>query len=231
MPVKIKGANPVKNPDESFKDEESFVEEIGNSVTHGIMAILALLLMPYAIIRTYSHGKEFAVTDTVGVSIFCICIFFMFATSASYHSTPHRTTHKVVYNKLDHIAIFFAIAGTYTPIALSVVGGIRGIILICVQWSMVLAGILVKTLLWRKTRLLSVPIYLLMGWSVVFYFQQFMDHATPLLFWMVIAGGICYSLGCIFYVLHFKFAHMIFHFFINAGATCHFVGIVYALRK
>jgi hemolysin III len=70
----------------------------------------------------------------------------------------------------------------------------------------------------------------MMGWSVVIYFSQFMDHATPLLFWMVLAGGLCYSLGCIFYACNFKFSHMIFHFFINAGATCHFVGIVFALR-
>ncbi len=219
-----------KVKDQSFGEEETLGEEIGNTITHGVMAIIVLVMMPYAAIRAYTRGNEFAVLDAACVSIFCICIFFMFATSASYHSTLHKTTHKVVYNKLDHIAIFFAIAGSYTPIALSVVGGTEGTILVCIQWAMVVAGILVKTLLWRKARLLSVPIYLLMGWSMVMYFQQFRDHATPLLFWMVIAGGVCYSLGCIFYACNFKFSHMIFHFFINAGATCHFIGIVFALR-
>jgi len=223
-------SKPIKVKDQSFGEGESFGEEIGNTITHGVMAIAVLLLLPYAAIRAYTHGKEFAVIDAAGVSIFCICLFIMFATSAAYHSTIHKTTHKVVYNKLDHIAIFFAIAGSYTPIALSVVGGTEGVILVSIQWTMVLAGILVKTFLWKKARLLSVPIYLLMGWSVVMYFRQFMDHATPLLFWMVIIGGICYSLGCIFYACNFKFSHMIFHFFINAGAACHFIGIVFALR-
>jgi hemolysin III len=219
-----------KVKDQSFGETESFGEEVGNTITHGVMAIVVLLMMPFAVIRAYSRGAESAVLDAAGVSVFCICIFAMFATSALYHSALHKTTHKVVLNKLDHIAIFLAIAGSYTPIALSVVGGTAGVILVCIQWSMVIAGILVKTLLWRKARLLSVPIYLMMGWSVVIYFSQFMDHATPLLFWMVLAGGLCYSLGCIFYACNFKFSHMIFHFFINAGATCHFVGIVFDLR-
>ena len=219
-----------KVKDQSFGETESFGEEVGNTITHGVMAIVVLLMLPFAVIRAYSRGAEFAVLDATGVSIFCICLFAMFATSALYHSTLHKTTHKVIFNKLDHIAIFLCIAGSYTPIALSVVGGTAGVILVCIQWSMVIAGILVKTLLWRKARLLSVPIYLMMGWSVVIYFSQFMDHATPLLFWMVLAGGLCYSLGCIFYACNFKFSHMIFHFFINAGATCHFVGIVFALR-
>ncbi len=228
---KIEKIRKDKIIDESFGEEETFGEEIGNTITHGIMAIVTLILTPYAAIRAYITGKEFALIDAVGVSIFCICIFFMFATSASYHSMIHKTKHKVIYNKLDHIAIFFAIAGTYTPIALSVIGGSQGITLIAIQWTMVLAGILVKTLLWRKSRLLSVPVYLIMGWSVVLFFSTFMHGATPLLFWMVITGGICYSLGCIFYACNFKFSHMIFHFFINAGAACHFVGIVFALRK
>lgn len=220
----------TKNKDQSFGDGESVGEEIGNTITHGIMAMVVLFMMPYASIRAYIRGGESAVLDAAGVSIFCICLFIMFATSATYHSTLHKTTHKVVYNKLDHIAIFLAIAGTYTPIALSVVGGVQGIVLVCIQWSMVLAGILVKTLLWQKARILSVPIYLIMGWSVVMFFQQFSDAATPLLFWMVLTGGVCYSLGCIFYACNFKFSHMIFHFFINAGAACHFVGVVFALR-
>lgn len=220
----------IKTRDESYGERESFGEEIGNTITHGVMAAVTLLMLPFASIRAYNNGGESAVIDAFGVSIFCICIFVMFITSATYHSTLHKTTHKLVYNKLDHIAIFLAIAGTYTPIALSVVGGIQGIILVSIQWSMVLAGILVKTFLWRKTRLLSVPIYLVMGWAVVFFSQIFKENSTPLLFWMVVTGGICYSLGCIFYALNFKFSHMIFHFFINAGATCHFVGIVFALR-
>ncbi|MHB1483828.1 MAG: PAQR family membrane homeostasis protein TrhA [Saccharofermentanales bacterium] len=219
-----------KKPDESFGERESFGEEVGNTITHGVMAAITLLMTPFAAIRAYSNGKEFAAIDAVGVSVFCICIFTMFITSAAYHSTLHKTKHKLIYNKLDHIAIFLAIAGTYTPIALSVVGGTEGIILVSIQWLMVLAGILVKTLLWQKTRLLSVPIYLVMGWAVVFFFQIFKENATPLLFWMVAIGGVCYSLGCIFYAVNFKFSHMIFHFFINAGATCHFIGIVFALR-
>jgi len=214
----------------SFGETESFGEEIGNTITHGVMAIAVLAMMPYSIIRTYNRGGQFAILDVVGVSIFLICILAMFATSAVYHSTKHKTLHKVIYNKLDHIAIFLAIAGTYTPISLSVVGGIQGITLVTIQWTMVLAGIFAKTLLWKKSRLLTVPIYLIMGWSVVFFFNTFKEAASPALLWLVISGGISYSLGCIFYACKFKFSHMIFHFFVNGGAALHFIGIIFYLR-
>lgn len=220
----------ITRNDESFGNGETFGEEIGNTITHGAMAVIMLLLIPFAAIKTFSNGGPVAILDAVSVSVFCICVFLMFATSATYHSTIHSTKHKTVYNKLDHIMIFLAIAGSYTPIALSVIGGIRGIILTAIQWSMVLAGILVKTFAWKKSRLLSVPIYLIMGWSVVFFFPQFRANATPLLFSMIVTGGIFYSLGCIFYAMKFKFSHMIFHFFINAGAICHFIGIVFGLH-
>lgn len=220
----------VKKKDESFGNDETFGEVIGNTITHGVMALLMLLMFPYAIVRAYLRGGEHAIVDVAGVSIFCICVFLMFATSATYHSTLKRTTHKVIYNKLDHIAIFLAIAGTYTPIALSAIGGIKGIILVIIQWSMVLAGILIKTLLWTKSRLLSVPIYLIMGWSVALFFPAFLINSTPQLFWLVLAGGVAYTLGCIFYAMKFKFSHMIFHFFVNIGATLHFIGVVFFIR-
>lgn len=225
-----KNNNSIKIKEESFGNGESFGEEIGNTVTHGVMALIVIVMMPYATIRAYQRGGDNAIIDVVGVSIFCICLFFMFATSASYHSAKHRTLHKLVYNKLDHIAIFFAIAGTYTPISLSVIGGTAGIVLVSIQWSMVLAGILIKVFMWRKSRILSVPVYLIMGWSVVFFFNAFRVNASPTLFWFVVSGGICYSVGCAFYACKFKFAHMIFHLLINAGAALHFMGIVFFLR-
>lgn len=217
--------------DESFGEEETFLEEVGNTITHGVMALIVLLMIPFATIRAFQTGGANAIVDVIGVSVFMICIFLMFATSASYHSTKHKTTHKVIYNKLDHIAIFLAIAGTYTPIALSVIGGLQGIIMVVIQWSMVLTGVFIKIFLWRRSRILSVPVYLIMGWSVVFFFNAFRMNATPELFGLVFAGGVFYSLGCIFYACKFRFAHMIFHFFINAGAALHFVGIVFFLSK
>ncbi|MDD4327161.1 MAG: hemolysin III family protein [Eubacteriales bacterium] len=216
--------------DESFGNNETFGEEIGNTITHGVMAVMVLIMLPYSVVRAFTGGGEQAILDTVGISVFCICLFIMFATSAMYHSTMKRTTHKVVFNKLDHIAIFLAIAGSYTPISLSVIGGTKGIILLSIQWSMVLAGILIKTLMWTRSRLLSVPVYLIMGWSVVAFFPAFKGAASPELFWLILGGGAAYSMGCIFYATKFKFSHMVFHFFVNAGATMHFIGVVFFMR-
>jgi hemolysin III len=216
--------------DESFGEHESFGEEIGNTITHGVMAFLILCLMPFAVISAYQRTSGNVILDVIGVSVFCICIIMMLISSTIYHSSKHKTLHKVVLNKLDHIAIFLAIAGTYTPISLSVIGGTQGYILVAIQWTMVLAGVLVKTLMWGKSKLLSVPIYLIMGWSVIIFFQTFKENASPELFWSVLAGGMFYTIGCIFYAGKFKFSHMVFHFFVNAGVASHFVGIVFFLR-
>ena len=88
----------------------SFGEEVGNSVSHGVMALLLLFALPYYAIRAYLQAGALHAT---GISIFIICMIFMFLGSCLYHSMPHDTTHKLVFRKLDHIMILLAIAGTY----------------------------------------------------------------------------------------------------------------------
>ena len=92
-----------------------FGEEVGNCITHGVMAILILFSLPYYSVRAYLRGGTI---ETIGTAVFLICLLFMFAGSCLYHSMPHETTHKYVFRKLDHIMILLAIAGTYTPICL-----------------------------------------------------------------------------------------------------------------
>lgn len=98
----------------------TFGEELANATTHGPMAGLALLALPFAAIRAYLQGGELA---AAGVSIFVISIFLMFLCSMLYHSMTQETRHKQIFQMLDHIFIYVAIAGSYTPIALSVIGG------------------------------------------------------------------------------------------------------------
>ena len=95
----------------------TFGEEVGNSISHGVMSILMLLAMPFAAVWSYDHSGGDALL-TFGVSIFCVSIFLMFLISTLYHSMLHDTRHKEVFHILDHIFIYFAIAGSYTPVAL-----------------------------------------------------------------------------------------------------------------
>ena len=88
-----------------IKTRETFGEEIGNSITHGVMALFLLGMLPYTAVRAYIHAPEgFKVLDTVGISIFVICMFLMFLASTIYHSMKHDTPQKRVMNKIDHIA-------------------------------------------------------------------------------------------------------------------------------
>jgi hemolysin III len=142
-----------------------------------------------------------------------------------------ETRHKYIFRMFDHIFIFVAIAGSYTPVALSVIGGWQGIVIVCIQWTMVIAGILFKTMSRNRLPKASVVIYLIMGWTIVIFLPLFLRQASRELFSFLLAGGICYSLGIIFYAAkNIKYFHMIWHLFVNLGAAAHFIGIVFFLN-
>jgi len=226
--------SPNKKSRKLGKRVQSFGEEIGNTITHGVMALFMIGILPYAAVRTYNRAPEgMKILDTVGVSIFVICIFFMFLASTVYHAMRQGTIQKQVMHRLDHIMIYFAIAGTYTPIALSLIGGPLGIGLCVAQWAFVLAGTLIKSLAFSRSSkawIMTVLIYLLMGWMIVLCMPALLSGASAPAFWLILSGGICYTAGVISFVMRFPFAHMVWHFFVDFGAICHFIAIVFFLR-
>ena len=120
-----------------------FGEEVGNCITHGVMALLILFALPYYSVRAYLQGGAI---KTLGTAVFLICLLFMFTGSCLYHSMPHETTHKYVFRKLDHIMILLAIAGTYTPICLNLMNNWKGYTILAIEWVLVIAGILLKSI-------------------------------------------------------------------------------------
>ena len=151
----------------------------------------------------------------------------MFLISALYHSMTVDTRHRQVMQILDHIFIYFAIAGTYTPISLSTIGGWQGIVVASLQWTMVLIGILYKSIAKRKIPKISLTIYLVMGWSIIFVAPMFLRNASLGMQLLTLAGGIFYSAGAYFYAKKGKrFFHMVWHIFVSLGAICHFLGIL-----
>lgn len=206
----------------------SFGEEIANATSHGPMAALALLVLPYGAVRAYING---GVLDSAGVSVFIISVFLMLLASTLYHAMAEGTRHKQVFKILDHIFIYVAIAGTYTPIALSIVGGWQGILITIIQWGMVLFGVLYKSISKKSIPKVSLTIYLVMGWTILFFLPIFLTKSPVLLSVCITLGGILYSAGAYFYAKKgFKYHHMVWHFFVNLGALSHFIGIVFFLR-
>lgn len=204
---------------------QSFGEEIANTISHGTMAFLCLLFIPAASVIAYARGTVF---DSMAISVFSISIFLMFIGSTLYHSMVQDSMHKEVFRILDHIFIYVAIAGSYTPIALSVVGGWQGWLIFSIQWAMVIFGILFKSLSRKQLPKLTLTIYLVMGWTLVLFFPMILAKASMGLLMFLLAGGIFYTVGAVFYAMKgFKYHHMVWHFFVSLGAVSHAIGIVF----
>lgn len=204
-------------------------EEIGNSTSHGVMALVALCALPFAAVWAYVHDNE-GVLASVSVSVFVISIFLMFLASALYHSMNPASKHKAVFHILDHIFIYVAIAGSYTPIALSVIGGWQGILITAIQWTMVIFGIFYKSLSRKSIPAVSLTIYLVMGWTIVFFLPLFVRHASTPLLVLIAAGGVLYTVGAWFYARKgFRYHHLVWHLMINLAVACHFTAIVFFL--
>ena len=121
----------------------SFGEEVGNAISHGVMAVLCLVLLPLVMAyMVQQKGLEIA----IGVGYYMICMFMMFIVSCLYHSMHYGSSQKYVFRKLDHIMILFAIAGTYTPICLSLLDKPMGYVLLAIEWICVFIGVFYGTL-------------------------------------------------------------------------------------
>lgn len=208
----------------------TFGEEVANSVSHGVMALAMLIALPFSAVWSYLHNDNNPTVAAAGVSVFVISLFLMFLASALYHSMQPTSRHKEIFHILDHIFIYFAIAGSYTPIALSVIGGWQGILIVVLQWTMVIFGIFYKSLSQHSIPAASLTIYLIMGWTVVFFFPLFMRNASLTLLALIAAGGILYTIGAWFYAKKgFRYHHLVWHLLINLAVICHFIAIVFFL--
>lgn len=204
----------------------TFGEEVGNTISHGVMSILMLLALPFAAAYSYSSSGDALLT--FGVSLFCVSLFMMFLISTLYHSMLHDTRHKEIFHILDHIFIYVAIAGSYTPVALSVIGGWQGWLIFILQWVMVIFGVFYKSLSRRSIPAVSLTIYLVMGWTVVFFFPLFIRHASWQFISLIALGGVFYTVGAVFYAKKaFRHHHLVWHLLINLAAAAHYVAIVF----
>lgn len=205
----------------------SFGEEVGNAVTHGVMAILCLFFLPFGAVYSYIIGD---IWRSFGVSVFIICLFLMFLISTIYHSMAYDSEQKYVFRKLDHICILLAIAGSYTPIAVSLIQGWEAVVILAVEWIMVIAGILLKSIAKRSFPVLSMTIYMIMGWTAIFFLPKLLRVASLPFLIFIILGGIMYTIGAFFYAKpQHRYFHMIWHLFINLAGIMHMIAIVFLM--
>lgn len=217
----------MKNAAHNFKEihQLKLGEEVGNSVSHGVPALAILLSLPYFAVKSYLMAGA---TFSIGISIFLISIFLMFLSSAIYHLMPYNSNHKYIMRIIDHSMIYIAIAGSYTPVALSLVGGWLGWTIMIIQWVITIGGIVYKAVSVRVNPKISLALYLIMGWLGVILFPMLWSKVSMTFVLLLLAGGIAYSVGSWFYAQKNRhYFHMIWHFFILLGATLHFIALLY----
>jgi len=205
------------------RKHQSLGEEIANSISHGVGLIAALAAAPILILAAAKKGVALTV---VSVSIFATTIVLVYLSSMIYHFLP-RGRAKRVFLIFDHVAIFLLIAGTYTPFALVVLRGTIGWTLFGMIWGAAVIGIVTRLVPQLRHPVLSTVLYLIMGWMIVLFIRPLCQH-LPFngLLWLI-AGGLAYTVGVIFYAIKAKYGHFIWHLFTIAGTTCHFFAILW----
>ncbi|MSQ49564.1 MAG: hemolysin III family protein [Betaproteobacteria bacterium] len=213
----------LNNPSILHERPQSLGEEIANSVSHGIGLLLALAAFPVLIVASLRRGD---VTGVVAATVFATTMVLLYSTSMLFHAFP-QSRSKRVFQVLDHSAIYFLIAGTYTPFTLGVLHGTWGWILFGLVWSMAVVGTMLKFLGGVRYNTLSTFVYLAMGWLVVIAADKVWTLVPGWgIFWLF-AGGIAYTLGAVFFLAErIRFFHFIWHLFVIAGTACHFIAVL-----
>ena len=162
----------------------------------------------------------------VSFSIYGASLVLMYGFSTLYHSTRGRV--KQFFRKLDHDAIYLLIAGTYTPFTLVSLRGPWGWSLFGAVWALAGVGIAQESLLGKRTRALSLAIYMLMGWVALVAVMPLISALTPAGFAWLVGGGVLYTVGIVFYLFDHKYAHWhgIWHLFVIAGSAAHYLAIL-----
>jgi hemolysin III len=203
---------------------QSTGEEIANSITHGLGALFglaALIAMLYVAIA----GSR-SVVLIISLGVYGTSLFVLYLASTLYHALA-KTRAGRVFQIIDHSSIYLLIAGTYTPFCLVAVKGWQGIALFIVEWGLAITGISLEAVWVKRPRWLSATVYIAMGWLAIFVIQPIISSMQPGGIILLVAGGLCYTLGVIFYAMRsVPYMHAVWHLWVLAGSLLQFASIV-----
>ena len=194
-------------------------EEIVNALSHALGAGLAVAATVLLLLRSQT-AAEITASCFYGVSM-----VVMLMMSSIYHALPSGSSAKRVCRRFDYLSIYLLIGGTYAPILLVYLGGRLGVVLFCLQWCVIIAGIVLVSVFgpgrWRP---LHFTLYFTLGWLGVMFVPSFLARA-PMLLWLILAGGLAYTLGMIPFVRHRLYDHCVWHMYVLLAAVLHWFGI------
>ncbi|GLO66929.1 MULTISPECIES: hemolysin III family protein [Oceanobacillus] len=201
-------------------------EEIANAITHGVAALLSVAGLVVLIVSSVINGT---VLHVVTFTIFGATMVILYTSSTFVHALP-KGKAKDIFEILDHSSIYLFIAGTYTPFTLLVIQGAMGWSIFGIVWGIALVGIVFKVYFVKRFLFTSTLLYIAMGWLIVIGWSQITNNIESSGVYLLIAGGLCYTLGTVFYMWRgFKFHHMIWHLFVIAGTLFHYFCVLFFL--
>lgn len=197
----------------------TILEEVGNAVTHGIGAILAIAGMVILLCKS-DTGLKIMASCFYGISLILLMLM-----SCLYHSFKSGSKVKRLWRKFDYSSIYLLIGGTFAPLYLVYWGNTLGIVLFSIQWFLIILGITIICIFGPgRFKWIHFTLYFVIGWSGVIFFPDWIKNNIQL-FWMILTGGVIYTVGMIPFVKDKKNSHFIWHFFVLAGAIIHWFGI------
>ena len=195
-----------------------------NGISHLVGAALALAGMVVLVVLASLQGDLWKI---VSFSIYGASLFLLYTLSTLYHSLRGRA--KQIFKKLDHVAIYLLIAGTYTPFTLVTLRGTWGWTLFVIIWSLAIVGIIVDSRHKKGSRTIQMVIYLLMGWLILVAMYPLVQALPKGGLVLLVLGGVFYTSGIIFYALddRMNHAHGIWHLFVLAGSISHYLAVLF----
>ena len=196
--------------------------EFFNSISHLVGAVAALVGLVIVVVVAARQGDPWKI---VSFSIYGATLFLLYTFSTLYHSLRGRA--KRIFRKLDHLSIYFLIAGTYTPFTLVTLRGDWGWAIFGIIWGLVIVGIALESLPQQGSRIWSIVVYILMGWLILVALKPLLQALPTGGFIGLLLGGILYTGGLIFYALDTRVQHFhgIWHLFVLGGTASHFVTV------
>ena len=202
-------------------------EEIANSILHGLGILLAIAGLVLLALRSngYLDGTASGPGAVACYVIFSAMLILMFLASTLYHAIQHEGA-KRVFQILDHSAVYLLIAGTYTPFSLLGLGSAWGWTYFGLAWALAVTGVVLYSVNWKPMRRVELTVCIIIGWAIVFGFYRLWSRIPPQSFWLLLGGGVIYTMGTFWYRRrHRRVSHVIWHCHVVSAAFCHWLSL------
>lgn len=201
----------------------TLAEELVNAISHGLGAAFGIVALVLCVVFSAKQGDAWMVVSS---AVYGASMIILYTVSTIYHALGLNRA-KRVFQILDHCSIYFLIAGTYTPYTLVAMRGPVGFTVFGIIWAAAACGITFNAISLKKFRVLSMVLYISMGWAIVFSAKALAAAVAPVGIWLLVGGGVLYTVGAVLYGIgkKKKYMHSVFHFLALGGSVCHFISI------